>query len=99
MRVRIHETRRKRRVAQIDHLRVARDRQITSRIENLIALNEHHGVLHERVRLTVKESRRFQRDSLIGSLRRDAETQENYKHTRRDFHSARLKAIRQTGKK
>ena len=62
MRMRIHENRRKRRVAEVDHLRAARDRQIASRIDNLIALNDHHGVLHERVRLTVKESRRFQHD-------------------------------------
>ena len=62
MRMRIHEARRKRRIAQVDHLRAARDWQIASRIENLIALHDHDGVLHERVRFTVKESRRFQRD-------------------------------------
>jgi hypothetical protein len=36
---------------------------------------------------------------LIGSLRRDPKTQENYKDTRREFHPARLEAIRQTDKK
>jgi hypothetical protein len=92
--MRIHETRRKRCVAEVNYLRIARDRQIASRSGNLIALNDHHGVLHKRVRLPVKESRRFQRNSLIGSSRCDAETQENYKDTRRDFHPARLEAIR-----
>src|SRR5690349_12759680 len=99
MRVRIHETRRKRRVAQIDYLRVSWDWHITSRIENLIALHVGDDVLRVRIGLTDKEPRRVQRDSLIGSLRRDGETRKNYKHMRRDFQSARLKAIRQTGKK
>jgi hypothetical protein len=97
--MRIHETRRKRRITEIDYLRIARDRQIAPCFDNLIALHDHHGVLQKRVRLTIKKSRRFQHDSLIGSLRRDTETQENYKDTRRDFHSARLKAICHTGKK
>ena len=62
MRMRIHEARGKCCITQIDYLRVARDRQIAPGIDNLIALNDHHGILHERVRLTVKESRRLQND-------------------------------------
>jgi hypothetical protein len=55
--------------------------------------------LQERARFTVKQSRRFQCSSLIGSARSNAETQEDYKDTRSDFHSVRLKATRETGKK
>ncbi len=62
MRMRIHEAGRKRRIAQIDYLCVARDRQIAPSIDNLIALHDYHGVLHERVRFAVKESRCFQHD-------------------------------------
>jgi hypothetical protein len=97
--MRIHETRRKRCIAQVDYLRIARDWQIASRIDNLITLHEDHTVLREDVRFAIKESRRFQRGGLIGTMRRDIEAQENYKDTRRDFHSARLKAIRHAGKK
>jgi hypothetical protein len=97
--MRIHEAGRKRRIAQIDYLCVAWDRQIAPGIDNLIALHDYHAVLQERVRFAVKESRSFQDNSLIGSLRRNVETQENYKQTKGDFHSGRLEAIRHTGKK
>jgi len=36
---------------------------------------------------------------LIGRMRRHPETEENYMDMRRDFHSARLEAMWQAGKK
>jgi hypothetical protein len=36
-------------VTQVDHLRIARNRQIAADIDNLIALNNHDPVFHERI--------------------------------------------------
>src|SRR5262250_920867 len=48
----IHETRRKRRVAKVDYLRVAWNRQTVSCVDNLIALHDNDAVLYERVRFS-----------------------------------------------
>ena len=75
MRVRIYETRRKRRVAEVDNLRAVWGRQIASRIDNFVALYDDDGVLHERVRFAVEHPCGFKHDWLVGCVRRHAEPQ------------------------
>ncbi len=43
----VHESRHKRGVAQIDHLRVAWYSQITANIDNPIALNDNDAILNK----------------------------------------------------
>jgi len=76
MRVRVHETRRKRRVAKVDDLRAVWDRQIASRIGNFVALHDNDGILRQGVRFAVEHPRSLERDWLIGRVRRDVEKQE-----------------------
>ena len=45
--VRIHEAGGKCCVSEIDHLRAAWERQVTSRIDNFVAAHDHHAVLQE----------------------------------------------------
>ena len=59
MRVPIHESGRKRRVAEIDHLRVSWRAQIASGIDDFAALNDDNAVLHECFRLAIEQTRRF----------------------------------------
>ena len=98
MRMRIHETRRERSVAEVDHLRAARDRQVASCIDNLIALHDNDTVLHERVRFAVEESRRFERNGLIGGVGCNCEN-EKRKETIKSSHAADLERIGSGGKK
>ena len=44
------------------NLRAAGNRQIASRIDNLVALHDNDAVLHERVRFAVEHPRRFEHD-------------------------------------
>ena len=62
MGVRVHEAGRQRRVAEIDDSARRLGRQIAANIDNLVALHDHDAVLHERLRFSVEQSRRFQHD-------------------------------------
>src|SRR5205809_880537 len=65
MRVRIHETWRKRRVAEVDYLCVIGNRQVASRIDNFVAEYDNDGVLRERVRFTVEHPCGFERERFL----------------------------------
>ena len=99
MGVRVDKARGKRRIAKIDHLRAAWDRQIAANIDNLIALDDDNAVLHERFRFPIEHALGFERDHLIGCVSRNSKTQENYNNARRNSHRAGLGAIRQACKK
>ena len=73
MRVRIHETRRERRIAQIDDARFLGNRQAAAGIDDLVALDDHHAVGHERLCFSVEEARRFKRDDLISGASWDSQ--------------------------
>ncbi len=60
MRVRIHETRTKRRIAKVDNACVAGNLQVASCVNNFVVLYDDDPVLQERVRFTIKHSRSFE---------------------------------------
>src|SRR5437588_2949538 len=62
MRMCVHEPGRKRRVAEIDHLRALRDGQVAAGISNLVALDDNNAVRHQRLRFAVEESSGFESD-------------------------------------
>src|SRR6266853_4201788 len=107
MRVCIHESRRKRRVGEVDHLRTAWDRQIAAYVDNLIALDDNDSVLHERFRFLVENSLRFEHDNVVGGLdwnraggkRKDGENKPRAKSTTsQDIHSRDIEASREQSK-
>jgi hypothetical protein len=57
-------------IAEIDHLRTLRNRDIRTCIDNLVALDKHHSVLNQRARFSIEQSRCLQRDDLISTDRR-----------------------------
>src|SRR4051794_3616566 len=96
MRVTIHESRRKRGVAEIDHLGVSGRGQVASRIDDLVSLNNDDAVLHERVRFSIKQTRRFEDDDFVGSGRgvgenRGRENQEREPEKGREVHRDGIK--------
>ena len=99
VRVRVHESGRKRRVAEIDHPRAGRDGQIAANIDNLVAVHDDDAILHERFRFTVEHPRCFQHDCLIGGNGCSSRQQEDCnnsrkRETRRNSHLAGLESIR-----
>ena len=98
MRMGIRKARAKRCLAKIDQSGRSGDRQIASHINNFVALHNEHTVLHETVRLTVEQSRSFQCDYFVSGARRQRQ-QESCNYTTRDFHTVRLEATREPGKR
>jgi len=66
MRMRVHEAGGQCGVAQIDHLRIWRHRQVAARIHNLVPLNDDNAIANERLRLAIEQAGGFQRDRWIG---------------------------------
>src|SRR5260370_2200401 len=56
MRMPVHESGRKRGVAEIDDLRISRRRQVASGIDNLVALNNDDAVLGQRFRFSIEQT-------------------------------------------
>ena len=76
MRVRVHETGRKRRVAEINHLRIGWNLHVASDVRDHIALHKHDRVAHQRFRFPIEKPRRFERDDVIGGERNRRERKE-----------------------
>src|SRR5262249_13051441 len=62
MRVRIHETRTKRRITKVDNTRAPGNLQVASCVFNLVVLHDDYAVLHYSVRFAIKHSRSFEHD-------------------------------------
>jgi hypothetical protein len=60
MRMRVHEPWRERRIAEVDHLRALRNREVAPCVHNLVALHDHDAVRHESLRFTVEKPGRLQ---------------------------------------
>ena len=99
--MRVHEPGRERRIAQIDHLRAARGRHIAAYVDDLIALHDDDGILHERLRFPIEQSRGLERDDVVvrpdwdraGGKRKDAENKPCLgSTTRKDIHSRDIEA-------
>ena len=52
-------------IAQIDHLRISRNRKVAADIANFTIRHDHNAVRDECFRFTIKHARRFQRNRLI----------------------------------
>ena len=68
MRMRVHESRRQGRVAEIDHLCAIRNREVAANIDNFVALDDDDSVLHERFRFPIEHAFGFERDHFIGRI-------------------------------
>ena len=104
MGVRIHETGRKRRVAEIDDLRALRNGQVAAGIHDLVALNNDDAVGHQRLCFSVKETGGLQCDHLIGRMNRKARAKPNQdqnqtRESKSGSHGLRLETIRGMSKK
>ena len=74
MRVCVHESRCKRCIPQVDHLRAARRRQIAANVNDRVSLHNDDAILHQRFRFPIEHALGFKHDNLIGRLGRDSET-------------------------
>jgi len=103
----VHESGCKRDIAEIDHLRVSRDRQITANVHNLIALDDDDTMLHECCRFSIEHALRFEHDDVVGgpdwdragSKRKEGKNKPHPRlTTSQDIHSRDIEASREQSK-
>src|SRR5256714_14819065 len=91
MRVAVHESGRKGRVAEIDHLRALGNREVAAGIDDFIALDDDDAVAHERFRFAVEESSGFESDGgrnwVCGECNYHREHRGRRKKTKQILHS------------